>query len=248
MEKRPFVLSGGGVRGFAHLGAVKALAEKNIFPSEISGTSAGAIAGAFLANGYTPDEIKDMFVGKMGINLLAWNSFNLGLISFKNMQEFLEKNLRFKTFDKLQIPLHITATSFLDGRQKIFSEGSVIDAIMAASSIPVVFPPTFIDETPYVDGGISNNLPIEPFANQKENIICIYVNPLKLFKLKTNVFEVMDRSLHLSFREMVSRSAKDCFMYIEPEELNQFSLFDIHKLEEIFDIGYTHTKYLVKPF
>ena len=142
--------------------------------------------------------------------------------------------------------VHVTATSFVDGRQKIFTQGNVVDAVMAASSIPVLFPPTFIDEVPYVDGGLSNNLPVEPFVDQKHNVVSIYVNPLKLFKLDTGVFELMDRSLHLSFREMVSRSAKDCFMYIEPEDLHKFGLFDINKMEEIFKIGYTYTKCMVK--
>ena len=75
MLKKSFVLSGGGCRGFAHLGILKALQEHNIYPSEIAGTSAGAIAGAFLASGFTPDEIKDMFIAKLKPNMIVWNGF-----------------------------------------------------------------------------------------------------------------------------------------------------------------------------
>lgn len=53
MERHPFVLSGGGVRGVAHLGVLRALAEMGIVPGAISGTSAGALAGALIADGYT---------------------------------------------------------------------------------------------------------------------------------------------------------------------------------------------------
>ena len=71
MLKKYFVLSGGGCRGFAHLGVVKALNEQGIFPEEIAGASAGALAGAFLANGFTPDEIKDIVVNKLKSKIFA---------------------------------------------------------------------------------------------------------------------------------------------------------------------------------
>lgn len=246
METKPFVFSGGGARGFAHLGVAKALNEKHIYPSEIAGTSAGAVAGAFLANGFTPDEIKDMFVGKVNLKMLTWNSFKMGIVSLQNIRTFLQKNLRHTSFEKLPIPFYATATSFIDGRQKIFSQGNLIDAVIAASSIPVLFPPVFIDDIPYVDGGLSNNLPIEPFAHRKQDIISVYVNPVKLFQIKKSVMEVMDRAWHLSFREMVIRSSEGCFLYIEPDGLHQYGLFDIQKLPDIFEVGYRFTKKLLE--
>ena len=246
MLNKSFVLSGGGVRAFAHLGAVKALQEQGIHPSGIAGTSAGAIAGAFLADGFTPDEIKEMFNGKSRSQILAWNSLRTGFISNRKLRSFLQKNLRHSKFEDLQIPFYATATNFVDGRQTIFSEGILIDAILAACSIPVLFPPVFIGGIPYVDGGLSNNLPVEPFINKKNETVCIYVNPVKLFKQKESITEIMDRALHLSFREMVGRSSAGCFLYIEPEPLKQFNLFDFHKSPEIFDIGYNYTKEILK--
>ncbi|GBL35808.1 uncharacterized NTE family protein Mb1092c [Filimonas sp.] len=239
---KPFVLSGGGVRGFAHLGVIKALQEKGISPSAISGTSAGAIAGAFIADGFTPDEVKEMFSDKMNLNILTLSTFRLGLISMKKIREFVEKNLRHKTFEELSIPLFVTATDFMNGQQQIFHEGLLMDRIIASCSIPVLFPPIVIDGIPYVDGGISNNLPIEPFADRKEEVVSVYVNPLKPFKTDESVMEVMDRAVHLSFREQVNRSAAGCWLYIEPDNLHPFGLFDIQKLDEIFDSGYQFTK------
>jgi NTE family protein len=246
MRKKYFVLSGGGCRGFAHLGVVKALQEKGIFPLEIAGTSAGAIAGAFLANGFTPDEIKEMVTDKSRMDLFSWNRFKPGLMSMKNIQEFLLKNLRHTQFEDLLLPFYVTATNFLDGSQRIFNNGNIIDAVIAASSIPVLFSPVLIDSIPYVDGGLSNNLPVEPFNDKKEDIICVYVNPVKPFNAKEGMLEVMDRAIHLSFRAMVNRSAADCFLYIEPAGLTDFGLFDIHKMHEIFDIGYNFTKELLQ--
>lgn len=245
MIKKYFVLSGGGCRGFAHLGVVKALQEHDIFPGAIAGTSAGAIAGAFLADGFTPDEIREMFIGQLKLNMFPLNLFKPGLISMKNIREFLQKNLRHTTFEELSIPFYVTATNFIDGRQTIFHEGDIIDKIIAASSIPVLFPPVPIDNIPYVDGGLSNNLPVEPFSDKKNEIISIYANPIKAFNPKESTMEMLDRAVHLSFRKIVSHSSTGCYLYIEPEELSSFGLFDIHKLPAIFEIGYRFTKELL---
>jgi NTE family protein len=246
MPNKYFVLSGGGCRGFAHLGAVKALQEHNIYPSEIAGTSAGAIAGAFLANGFLPDEIKDMFIGKLKPNMLAWNGFKMGMVSMKNIKDFIQKNLRYTKFEDLPIPFYATATNFINGRQTIFNKGILIDPIIAACSIPILFPPVFMDGIPYVDGGCSNNLPVEPFENMKNETVSIYVNPLNIFNPKETAFESMDRTLSIMQREIIGRAAADCFLYIEPKELFKYGLFDIHKIPEIFELGYTYTKELLK--
>ena len=120
MLKKSFVLSGGGCRASAHLGVVKALQEHNIYPSEIAGTSAGAIAGAFLANGFTPDEIKEMVVKKLKPNMLAWNGFKMGLVSMKNIKDFIQKNLRYTKFEDLPIPFYATATNFVKWSVKLY--------------------------------------------------------------------------------------------------------------------------------
>jgi NTE family protein len=246
MIKKSFVLSGGGSRGFAHLGVVKALQEQGIAPYEISGTSAGALAGAFLADGFSPDEIKDMVVNTSRFELFAWNGFKSGLISMKNMRAFLQKNLRHTRFEELTMPLYVTATNFVNGSQKIFDKGDIIDAIIASSSIPILFPPVYIDGIPYVDGGMSNNLPVEPFSNKKSEVVCSYVNPVKEYTQNEGVMEVMDRAIHLSFRGIVDRSAEGCFLYIEPKNLCGYDLFDINKVAEIFNAGYTFTKVLLQ--
>ncbi|HTB30515.1 MAG TPA: patatin-like phospholipase family protein [Bacteroidia bacterium] len=247
MEKC-FVLSGGGCRGFAHLGVVKALQEFGISPSEIAGTSAGAIAGVFLADGFTPDEIKEMFLSQLKLSMFPLNWFKPGLVSMKNIREFLENNLRHTQFDELQIPFYVTATNFIDGRQTIFKEGELINAVIAASSIPVLFTPVTIDHIPYVDGGLSNNLPVEPFSNRKQEVVGVYVNPIKPFNPGESSMEILDRSIHLSFREVVRLSAEGCYLLIEPEGLENFGLFDIHKLPEIFDVGYNSTKVILLNF
>lgn len=246
MIKKSLVLSGGGCRGFAHLGVVKALQEQGIYPGEISGTSAGAMAGVFLADGFTPDEIKDMFLNQLKWIMFPLNIFKPGLISLKNIRDFLQKNLRHSKFEELPIPFYVTATNFIDGRQVIFHEGNILDVVIASSSIPVLFPPVIIDDIPYVDGGLSNNLPVEPFMDRKNEIISVYVNPIKAFNPKEGAMEMLDRAVHLSFQKNVNNSSVGSYLYIEPTELNNFGLFDVHKLSEIFETGYFFTKELLQ--
>lgn len=240
--KKAFVLSGGAARGFAHLGVAKALYEYGIYPSAISGTSAGAIAGAFLANGYTPDEIIEMLDGKLTRKMLTWHSIRHGLVSFKKIKAYLEENLRYKTFEELPIPLYVTATSYVDGRQKIFNEGNILDAIEASCAIPAIFPSVEIDSVVYVDGGLANNLPVEPFIDRRNEIIAVHVNPIRDLNPKRGLWETIDRSFHLSFANTVYSSARDCFMYIEPKELVNYLLFDLNKSHEIIQAGYDYTK------
>lgn len=240
MLKKPIVLSGGGARGFAHVGVVKALNEHGVFPSAISGTSAGAIAGAFLANGYTPDEIVEMLSGKLTRKLLSWNSLQKGLISFDRLAEFLEANLRYKTFEELPIPLYVTVTSFIDGRQKVISTGPIMDAVRASCAIPAVFPIVHLHGKPFVDGGLANNLPVEPFILRKKDVICVHVNPIRDLSEKTGLFDTIERAFHLSFAELVRQSAHGCLMMIEPRELATYSMFDLKRSGEIIEVGYRY--------
>jgi len=243
--KKSFVLSGGGARGFAHLGVVKALEERNIYPSQISGTSAGAIAGAFLANGYTVDEVIEILAGKLNRRMFAWNSLRMGLVSFSKVSDYIKNNLRYRKFEDLSMPLYITATSFIDGTQKIFNKGDIMEALAASCAIPAIFPAVEIDNIPYVDGGLFNNLPVEPFLNRKKDIVCVHVNPIRDLSEKRGLWEIIDRSFHLSFVEKVRRSAHGCYMYIEPKELIDYNLFELSKANEIIDIGYNSgVKYL----
>ena len=240
-----FVLSGGGLRGLAHLGVIKAFEEAAIRPDKISGTSAGAMAGAFLADGLTPDEILDIFKKHIGVKLVAWNSFKMGLVSMVKIKKFLEQYLSARTFEELNYPLFITATDFLNGKQKIFEKGLLADALLASCAIPALFPPVFIDGIPYVDGGLSNNLPVEPFMDGLAETIAVHVNPLKPFKMVEGVFEVLDRALHLSFRSLVHQSAAGCRLFIEPPGLQSFGMFETDKLEDIFNCGYLYTRELL---
>ena len=118
----------------------------------------------------------------------------------------------------------------------------LIPALLAASAVPVLFPPVAIGQGRYVDGGLSNNLPIEPFNDQRSEVIAVYVNPLAPLNARLNFRETIDRTVHLSFREVVARSSEGCRLYIEPPELAAFGILDLHRAERIRAIGRAHAR------
>lgn len=247
MTHKYFVLSGGGARGFAHVGVAQALRDAGIRPKAIAGTSAGSIIGAFLADGFEPEEVREIFVKQLSLtSVLRWNSLRQGLLSLDEMGKFMQKNMRHDSFEQLPIPLYVTATNFVAGRQHIFDRGPIIPAVLAACSIPAIFPPRMIDDIPYVDGGLSNNLPVEPFSQHKRDVIAVYVNPFSPFSPKSSIATLIDRAWHLSFREVIMRSAEGCHLFIEPPQLASIGLFDAHKLPEIYEHGYQYTRTLLQ--
>ncbi len=238
-EQRPFVLSGGGVRGAAHLGVLRALREAGLVPNAIAGTSAGALVGAMMADGRTPEESLELVAAELKRSRLVRRPAPAS----KRIEGFLEKTLRRTRFEDLPIPLFVTATNLEQGGQCIFHQGPLIPALMASCAIPLVFPPVLVNGVYCVDGGMSNNLPVDPFADRKAAVVAVHVNPLPAFVPgRRSMVRTMDRIWHLNFREMVVRSARGCGVFIEPPELSRFGLLELGKLRVIEQIGYDWTR------
>ena len=235
-------LSGGGIRGVAHLGAIRVLEERGIKFSHVSGASAGSIIGAFYCNGYSPEEILKIIektsLYKMVRPAISWR----GLLRLDKVVREFESFFENDSFDALKIPLDIAATDVVHGTIKYFNEGPVLRAVLASSSIPVVFDPVKIGETYYIDGGILNNLPVEPLKSTCERVVGIHSNPVGVMDSPINMKMLMERSLQLAINCNIELRKGLCDLFIEPEGLGKFGVFDIKKAKEIFEIGYRHTK------
>jgi NTE family protein len=110
----------------------------------------------------------------------------------------------------------------------------------------VIFPPVLVEGVHYVDGGVSTNLPVEPFEAVKDQVVAVHVNPLPPFVPgRRGILRTMDRVWHLNIREMVMRSAQGCHLFIEPPELARFNMFELSRLEAIEEIGYAWTRNLL---
>ncbi|MBK5286757.1 MAG: patatin-like phospholipase family protein, partial [Bacteroidia bacterium] len=134
------ILSGGGARGFAHVGVLKALAEMDIKPGMISGVSAGAVIGAYYAAGFKLEDIVDIVSRTKLFRLLDFNFRKPGsLFTTDAVKESLEKHLDGLTFSNLEIPLTVVATDLQNGQSHYISEGNLVQAVLASSAIPVMY-------------------------------------------------------------------------------------------------------------
>ena len=241
-QKIAFVLSGGGSRGIAHMGIIQALNEHNIYPDYISAVSSGALFGALYADGYNPKEVLEIFANSKS------KYFDLafpkqGLLKMSKLIRLLKNNLKSTSFDTLKIPMYIAATDIINAKIVYFSSGNLLRIIVASSSVPVLFSPVKIDGTTYVDGGVLNNLPINPIKSLADVIIGMHANPLsKETEFKT-LASIAERSFHLSIGKNVKYKSKECDLFFEPPKLTKYKVLETSKerLNEIFDIGYEFT-------
>jgi NTE family protein len=236
------VLSGGGARGFAHLGVIQALNEEGIFPDVISGTSAGAIVGALIADGYTPAEIMKFLNNNKWFNYIRPTMPKTGLLQISGVIRILKDNLRARTFEELKIPLFVSATNLNHGRIEYFSSGDLLQPVIASASIPVLFKPVIINKSHYVDGGVLDNLPIKPIEDKCGFIIGSFVNPTGYEENISNLIQIAERTFLLSVAKEVLEKSKKFNLFIAPLELKNYKILDPDKAEEVFSVGYNATK------
>lgn len=241
-------LGGGGARGFAHLGVLKALEEKGIQPDVVSGVSAGALAGVFVAAGQKPDEVFEMMKKNKFHDYAKVIVPNSGLLSLEKTGKMLEKHLEAKTFDDLKIPLFVAATNLLEGRIEYFNSGKLSAIIQASMSIPVLFSPVKIGKGLYADGGIMDNLPVEPLIGICRRIIAVNISPLQKITRVHNLIDAATRAFHLSVSATIKGIEEKCDLFIEPGELANCDLFDTSNVDEMFEVGYEYTKKLTFKF
>lgn len=232
------VMSGGGARCFAHLGMIKALQELDFEPNAISGTSAGAMVGAFFSAGYSPQEILALFV-KNNFFKMVGGAFNKGVLNMDKIDLFFQSVLPL-SFEELRLPLTVNATDILSGTVVWFNSGPLVKPILASASIPGLFKPIYLNGKLFVDGGVMNNLPVEPFVGSGLKIIGMHVNHVGIIPTLTTTWSVLERSFELGVYSNAEHRQKSCDIYLEPKELAAFKIFDYQKAHEIFQIGYDH--------
>jgi len=244
--KTGLVLSGGGARGFAHLGVLQALEENGLKPDLISGVSAGAIVGAFYADGYLPYKILEMFVEKKIFSLVKLTFSTEGFLKMTGLKELIKDYLRAATFEDLKIPLIIAATNMTKGEMVYFKQGRLFDKIIASASIPILFEPYKIDGDVYVDGGVFDSMPVSPILGKCEKIIGVNINPRFEQKKLNGLIRIAERSFYLRVNSHVQETMKECDIFIEPKALKNYGLFDVKKAHKMFDIGYAEAQKVLK--
>lgn len=239
-------LSGGGVRGFAHIGALRALEDVGIKPDIIAGVSAGSIVTSFYASGLSPDEIFELFSRVDMNSFLQVDISKSGFLKLDKFRRFLAKNLPVENIEQLAIPTIIAATDIEQQHEMPFTTGNIAERVAASCSIPLVFKPVKIDGTYYVDGGVLHNLPsyyLRPLCNK---VIGINVSPSRLGPIKMNVRSLAYRTYKIMTMKNVNADKQLCDLLVDILSIQNYSTFDTKAATKIAQKGYFETMKILK--
>jgi NTE family protein len=240
-ERIGLALGGGGARGLCHIEFIKALDQMGLKPSVISGTSIGAIIGGFYASGISGEEMEGLLekVGVIEISKMVDFSIfgHTGLVKGKGVEDFLDKYLPIRTFDKLPIPLKVVATDYWKRKEVIIDSGELIPAIRASISVPAVFVPAVLNGTVMIDGGVVNPVPYDIIRNECDILIAIDVSgtvvPHKknakpsMFESIMNSYQILEDAVLESKMKLIKPD-----IYIRPE-LKNVQILEFFKDREI---------------
>jgi NTE family protein len=175
-DRVAFVFSGGGPLGALQVGAVKALIEHGIKPDLVTGTSVGALNATFTA--FDPSmegalRLESIWRGLQDGEVFPGGRFKAswarmlvrGDKVFENsgIRRMIENRLGADArFEDAQLPFCVVTTDLETGNEELFSTGRVMEPLLASTAMPGIFPPVTINGRRYIDGGVSNNVPIAP--------------------------------------------------------------------------------------
>lgn len=232
--------SGGGARGIAHIGVLKAMLENGISPDRVSGTSAGAIVATLFAAGKQPEEILEFVKNSKNWKIFRLGLPNAGFAKLTYLRDQLAEMVGTDDFNALSIPLSIAISNLESGELEVRESGQLFDVVVASSSIPLVFQPVEINGKLYVDGGVLCNLPVFPLIQKVDRIIGVNVMP-NVPTRKKNVgsfLGVSVRCFEMSIWANTRPELEKCDWVIEPKEVNRYHIFQFQKYRELYQIGY----------
>ena len=239
--KTGLVLSGGGTRGFAHLGVIAALFDKGIKPDVISGTSAGAIAGAFIAAGKSPHQILETFKKGSFFNFTKLQIPRDGLMKLDGLKEIIQKEIQVKNIEELDIPFYLAISNLNTGTIEYRNTGLLGETVLASSSIPILFAPVKLDGHLFVDGGLLDNIPVEPIKHECEQIIVSNISPINPIEKIKNLIEIATRTFYMSVNANMKEVRKYATIYIEPEGIDTYEILSRTHADELYELGYNST-------
>ncbi|MCM1021082.1 MAG: patatin-like phospholipase family protein [Muribaculum sp.] len=232
-------LSGGGVRGIAHLGALYAMDELGIKPDIIAGVSSGAIAAAFYASGMKPLEILKLFMIAKFSDFCEISMPRNGLLNMNGFKSFLKKYMPVEKIEQCPLPVVLCATDLDSGTAVQWRKGNIVERVVASCSIPIVFKPMKIGGTNYVDGGVLHNLPAWAIREECDHLIGINVSPLIKNRVPTSsILDVAQRSYHLLARMNAVSDLALCDTVISTDTIADLQVFNMKEKERIFKSGY----------
>ncbi|MDR1695436.1 MAG: patatin-like phospholipase family protein [Endomicrobium sp.] len=227
-EKRPkvaLVLGGGGARGFSHIGVFKILQEEEIPVDLVIGASIGSIAGAFYCAGIPMSKVEELakditLQSVSNLNPVSMLSmlFSEKLLSNEEIETFLDENIGGLRFDELKVPLVCVATDLNTGERILLREGSVAFAARASATLPGFFKPVEYRQRYLVDGGLSENVPVNIAKLFDPDIIIAVAVSADISKNSTdNVFETLMQSIYIQGKALDAENLMLADVVIRPD-------------------------------
>jgi NTE family protein len=240
------ILSGGGARGYAHLGVIKALEEMEISPEAVAGVSAGAIVGSLYASGMNYESMLEFTQSTSLMRALFPKVSLSGLSNLSYVGKRLSQFIQTNQIEALEKTLSLGLSNLNSGEVEFWTKGPLRECVMASCSIPLVFQPVEIDGQIYVDGGLLMNFPVPALRSQCRNLIGVNLFPqlhMPNEKLTKGISAkaIAMRSFYLSIINNSKPYRSQCEVLIEAPELYHYHIFQFRKWEEIIEIGYRAT-------
>ncbi len=238
---------GGGVRGFMHLGVIKALEEAGIRPDIVTGTSAGSIAASLYASGLNYKEIEKIVTSLQEKDLADINIFsNGGLIGGKKLSNWIQQHTNNISIENTPIKLGIAVTDLTQGKPLLITSGDMGKAVQTSSTVPVAFVPINSNGNIYIDGGILSLIPIRfTKAMGADIVVGVDIYCGKKNKPKEEMLNIAMATLRLQSCEISKKEQKEADFIIRPDfEPKSFSNFD--SKEQSIEAGYKATKEMIE--
>lgn len=232
--------SGGGAKGFSHIGVLMAFENFGIRPDVLSGVSAGSIAAVLYGAGLTPNEIIQCFTEASSFgDFTEWALPKEGFMKLSRFAKLLESWLPVSQLEDLKIPTVVCATDFDNAKSVGWGKGEIVPRVIASCSIPIVFHPVKINGVNYVDGGVLRNLPAWAIRSYCSTLWGSNCSPMKrTYKTKASVIDIAYRTFHLMMKSNTPQDIRLCDHIINIDQMHNVGTFDLSSLKEGVAAGY----------
>ena len=243
MAKRglAIALSGGSVRGLAHIGFLEVLEENNVKVDYIVGTSMGALVGGIYAAGKLKELKKKILkLSKSRIlSLLLSNQIRKGNTDTKEIEKFIEPLIKGRQMKTLNPSFTAIATDLKTGKEAYLEEGSLLKNISASISIPGIFQPVKIKNMLLVDGGVIDPLPEEYAKKKARKVIAVNALPTKVsYKKGGDTFDILSETMGIMTNKLIGlgkkKSDERLFVQIKTRGIDSF---DFKSASKVIKLG-----------
>lgn len=234
-------LGGGGARGFAHLGAIKAFEEYGLKFDYIAGTSAGSLVGAFYSNEWSFEQMlnvaknfKEKDIRKSKIPLMPSPT--------DGIEDIIKNNIGDIDVSECKIPLAVVAVDIFSTNECIITKGKLCKAVAGSCAVPAIFQPVKFEDRLLLDGGLQNTLPSNvPKMFGCDYVVAVDVNPSRNYgATSSKYFDVLGATIRILMKKNAEIGYEFGDVVVQPKT-KKFSSTSMEGYEELIEEGYHAT-------